>query len=211
MEHRIIINKSARYFSCGNPLSNTLCIALHGYGQLASFFIKKFEPLSKLGIYTVAPEGLHRFYVEGFSGRVGASWMTKEDRLSDIADYIAYLNQLYAGIRQHHNYNRLIIIGFSQGVATAFRWIEKADFSPTDIILASGMIPPDVTLPQLGDKCRLGKWTYITGDNDPFRNEKEVLQLKESFKNAQIPLREMVFSGGHSLNIELIEKAIIGQ
>ena len=36
----------------------------------------------------MAPEGLSRFYLEGFSGKVGATWMTREDRLNDIDNYL---------------------------------------------------------------------------------------------------------------------------
>jgi hypothetical protein len=50
----------------------------------------------------VAPEGLSRFYFEGgFHGpgsKVGATWMTREDRLAKIEDYVGYLDALHDAV-----------------------------------------------------------------------------------------------------------------
>ncbi|MBK6951958.1 MAG: hypothetical protein IPH24_07885 [Crocinitomicaceae bacterium] len=94
MEHKLVISNTARYFSHGNPQAKNLVVVLHGYGQLASYFIQKFEFLDPENYYVIAPEGLHRFYLNGTSGRVGASWMTKENREDDITNYLLYLNAL---------------------------------------------------------------------------------------------------------------------
>jgi hypothetical protein len=48
-----------------------------------------------VGRIIIAPEGLSRFYRKGFSGDVVASWMTKDDRLDDMEDYVRYLNDLH--------------------------------------------------------------------------------------------------------------------
>ena len=47
---------------------------LHGYGQLAADFLAGFGAVAEPGRLLVAPEGLSRFYTEGSSGKVGASW-----------------------------------------------------------------------------------------------------------------------------------------
>ena len=67
----------------------------------------------------MAPEGLSRFYLDAGAGKVGASWMTKEDRAHEIEDYLSYLEQVRAAIIPPVP---LTILGFSQGVATAARW-----------------------------------------------------------------------------------------
>ena len=94
--NKIKISKTAKYTTYGNPDKASIIIfALHGYGQLVQFFIRKFQVLDAEQYFVVAPEGLHRFYLKGSSGRVGASWMTKEERQSDIEDYINYLDDLF--------------------------------------------------------------------------------------------------------------------
>ena len=100
MEHHLTYSKSYRYeiLPCNGDSKNVLYV-LHGYGQLSRFFIRKFSALQER--YTiVAPEGMHRFYLEGSSGRVGASWMTKEDRLTDINDIMSFLNEVDQVISQ---------------------------------------------------------------------------------------------------------------
>jgi hypothetical protein len=64
-------------------------LVTHGYGQLAKTFIRRFEPIMDAQTLVVAPEGLSRFYWGGFDGPVVASWMTREDRLDEIADCAA--------------------------------------------------------------------------------------------------------------------------
>ncbi len=80
-EHHLIIPKTARYFQNGelNQSTSEVWIVCHGYGQLANFFLRKFDLLNSNTTCIIAPEGLHRYYLEGSAGRVGASWMTKED------------------------------------------------------------------------------------------------------------------------------------
>lgn len=207
MQHHFKTQKTARYFSLGDPESSKILYVLHGYGQLASYFIEKFNDLSK-EYFIIAPEGFHRFYVKGFSGRVGASWMSKEDRLTDIDDYVNFLNGLHKNLSSQHSYQHICVLGFSQGVATMFRWIEHADFIPDKALICSGMIPPDVKLDHQKIAWDKTNWSYISGDNDPFRNEKEVQQLKTHFKIASIELNEYVFEGGHSLNLHCIKQAL---
>src|SRR5689334_7771778 len=102
-QQEITFNFKARYYKLGEINSSTKAIwfVLHGYGQLAQYFLRKFRILEKYNICVIAPEGLSRFYLENItspsgrnSDRVGATWMTKENRLMDIEHYIQYLNTI---------------------------------------------------------------------------------------------------------------------
>jgi hypothetical protein len=86
MQHQLNFQLKARYHKLGEVNASTKQIwwVLHGYGQLSQFFIQKFEVLAKQNICVIAPEGLSKFYLSGNSGRVGASWMTRENRQMDI-------------------------------------------------------------------------------------------------------------------------------
>ena len=90
IQKNITIPKTARYFVLGEASEQIeeIWFVIHGYGQLANYFIKKFEVLNNGKNLIVAPEALHRFYWKGFDGKVGASWMTNVERLEEIADYI---------------------------------------------------------------------------------------------------------------------------
>ena len=81
MKHNIKVEKTATYYSSGNiKTAKTIWFVLHGYGMLAEYFIKKFDSIVNNDNCVIAPEGLSKFYTKGFYGRVGASWMTKENR-----------------------------------------------------------------------------------------------------------------------------------
>lgn len=139
----------------------------HGYGMLSSYFSSKFYDIPSCHELLI-PEGLHRFYLQGTEGRVGASWMTKEERETDIQDYIQYLNQLYTSYQDD---TPLIAFGFSQGVATICRWAAQLDVLPAQLILWAGVIPPDVD-PKAWEKIYTQvPITIFVGSDDPYRSK----------------------------------------
>ena len=104
--HHLAVERTARYFTDREPSRNIrdVWFVCHGYGQLASDFIREFECIGSTSRLIVAPEALSRFYIAdkgGFHGpdaKIGATWMTREDREVEIADYIGYLDRLYDAI-----------------------------------------------------------------------------------------------------------------
>src|ERR1019366_4806806 len=105
-QHHIPVQKTARYYTLGQigPEITDVWFACHGYGQLASDFAAEFECIEAPERLIVVPEALSRFYVpagpglHGPDAKVGATWMTREDRESEIADYVSYLDELYGEI-----------------------------------------------------------------------------------------------------------------
>lgn len=138
-QKNISITKTARYFILGDASDEIeqIWFVCHGYAQLANYFIKNFEVLDNGKNLIVAPEGLSRFYWKGFSDRVVASWMTREDRESDIEDYINFLNSVYTEVCSSlKNKNvRINVLGFSQGTATVCRWVASGKVKVDNFIL----------------------------------------------------------------------------
>src|SRR2546422_4543520 len=100
-EHQFSTSRSARYFTLGSPQhAADVWLVCHGYGQLASRFLERFRPIEAERRCIVAPEGLSRFYLTEHPAerRVGASWMTREDRLHEIDDYVRYLDGVYGNV-----------------------------------------------------------------------------------------------------------------
>ncbi|MDB2656835.1 hypothetical protein N9Y60_02140 [Crocinitomicaceae bacterium] len=144
MEQKLTSAKTFRYeISSPSQEFDIVLYVLHGYGQQAQYFIRKFRPLFDK-MLVVAPEGMHRFYLQGSSGRVGASWMTKEAREDDISDNIHWLNELDAHISSEFKPKRKLILGFSQGGATAARWYHKGTVQFDAMILWACVFPPDL-------------------------------------------------------------------
>ncbi len=148
MEQHLSFEYQARYNKIGTlSPDGELWFVLHGYGQLSPYFINKFQFLADRGHCVIAPEGLNRFYLRGFSGRVGATWMTKEGRLQDIENYVNYLSEIYR--LETANVDCAInILGFSQGTATVSRWIAQTDIHYDRLFIWAGIFPEDLDLNQ---------------------------------------------------------------
>ena len=172
MEKKFSHTKTFRYEvhnSSQNP-QNVLYV-LHGYGQLVKFFIRKFHNLPE-DIMIVAPEGMHRFYVNGLSGRVGASWMTKEAREIDIEDNVNWLDALDQEIQKTYHIKKTFLLGFSQGGATAARWQTLGKTKFDGMILWASVFPPDLTLNLSIDKLS-PSWFTIGNEDELYPKEKQ--------------------------------------
>lgn len=172
--------------------------ALHGYGQLPEFFLRRFRSAAEAGWEVVAPEGLHRFYLEGTSGRVGASWMTKEARESDMSDYVRYLDALHTALPQQAGPTALL--GFSQGVATAARWACRGKVSFDAHIFWAGVFPPDVDMVhEVAPLREVPTWIAL-GNADPFFQANVLDAASGLFAAAGIAHEEVRFEGGHHID-----------
>lgn len=202
MEHFIRVKKNARYFSEGNPTSGKLLIALHGYGQLAQYFIRKFSGLYD-SWYVVAPEGLHRFYTNGSSGRVGASWMTKEAREKDIEDNINWIEQLVEQLTSEHSYREVVLLGFSQGAATAARYFYSGQTKTDRLIIWASVFPPDIDKKQLFSKPGSSENNvFVLGTDDIFFNEHQRQEAISFFR--ELGFETVSFEGNHDIDVKTL-------
>ena len=201
MEHHIQVPKTARYFTNADPADqDTIWFVFHRYGQLAEYFIRKFSFLDPSRNLVVAPEGMHRFYLEGFRGRVGASWMSKVDRLNDISDNIAMLNMLLHKVQSEMNSPKQVrVIAFSQGVATAVRWILDSKIDTQDLILWGGVFPPDVDFEKYRSRLADLNLQVVVGDQDQFYLGENQKKLFASLSEHSIPFELRVVPGVHDI------------
>lgn len=203
MEQFIRIQKTARYFSEGNPDSGKLLIALHGYGQLPQFFIRKFSTLYR-DWHVVAPEGLHRFYINGNSGRVGASWMTKESRESDIEDNLGWIGQLVEHLMEEQAYNEIVLLGFSQGAATAARYFYTGNHVINRLIIWASVFPPDIDKSHLFSRhSDSTEHTFVLGTHDQFFTETQQQEAHSFFRN--LGFKTVSFEGNHDIDEKTLE------
>ena len=203
---KISVNKTAKVVLQGNPIkAKTAILVLHGYGQLAQYFVRKLHSLSEDDFFVVAPEGLHRFYLEGTSGRVGASWMTKEERSDDMLDNMNYLDAIYEKYFSEANFDKFVVLGFSQGAATAARWIDHSQKRIDAFIQWAGVFPPDLDLTLSKSAFARLKHFYVIGNSDPYfyENEQTNTQKKWLQENGLFP--EFVeFKGAHTIDSDCL-------
>jgi predicted esterase len=208
IRNNITINKTARYFlSC--PITEeieSIWLVCHGYAQLASYFIRNFDVLNDDKTLVVAPEGLSRFYMSGFSGRVVASWMTSEDRLDEINDYVNYLDAVYAEVLSSFNERkiRINVLGFSQGTATVCRWLTNSGCAVDNIILWAGAVPEDMGEMAYRKLSEKNKIFLVAGDNDQFIKEENISEQEAFLKQKKISYELLRFSGKHEIHSETL-------
>ena len=195
--------KTQRYFTHGDlKKAKKLLIVLHGYGQLAEHFIRKFHQLPE-NYYIVAPEAMHHFYLNGSSGRVGASWMTKEDRINNIADNNEYLNNLVDFLQKEKQFSELLVLGFSQGGATAARWnAQRKDID--QLILWASVFPPDLEESSFSNSKN---GTFVIGKHDEFYDA--AAQDKEINKYRSLSFKIVEYDGKHDIDVETLKNLLV--
>jgi predicted esterase len=216
-EHHLSVQRTARYFCIGTASAQVreLWMVCHGYGQLAAQFAGSFEPIAAPSRLVVVPEALSRFYLDRTPGaadpppRVGATWMTREDRESEIADHVAYLDELHEAVRSQldplkrsaaSDHVRLRVLGFSQGVATVGRWMAYGRARADDIMLWAGSFPQDIELAPLSKRLGSAPVTLVVGARDELASWANAETQLQRFLAAGIAARLISFEGGHRLD-----------
>jgi len=138
MTHGRVLVRPARAAAARGVL-----VGFHGYMENAAIQMTRLEALPGTAAWTlVAIQALHRFY-RGRSQDVVASWMTREDREDAIADNLAYVAAAL-DLVPHDDRTRIIHVGFSQGVAMAFRAALRGRDRASAVIAVGGDVPPDL-------------------------------------------------------------------
>ena len=211
-EHRVVTKRRARYYTIGGAQGDDVWIVLHGLGQLASVFINYFKSIATPTRLIVAPEALNRYYATpGASGRthdakVGTTWMTRMDRENEIADYVDFLDAVYGETAKQAP--KVTVLGFSQGVATACRWMAAGHSRVDRLISWAGQLPPDVD-PSVYAKLS-GGLTLVSGSRDEYAT-----WIAEGDHNARLAAagvtpRVVTFEGGHRMDRLTLDEIAAG-
>jgi dienelactone hydrolase len=209
------VRRTARLALLGvaGPHIRDLWYVLHGYGQLAPEFLEGCGALADAGRLVVAPEALSRFYDGDLATRlqqkdpkVGASWMTREERLTDIADNMAYLDEVHAHVLRSLGgaRPRVTVLGFSQGAATSTRWVATGSFAVARHVIWGAAMAHDVDLADPDSPLRRPETVLVVGTRDQFATPKAVAAERMRLEAARFPVRELPFDGGHRLDDETL-------
>lgn len=204
-EHRLRVPRSARYYTLGGEggaAAGEVWVACHGYGQLAARFARHFAGLAGPDRLIVVPEGLSRFYVDDAAREhVGASWMTREDRLAEIADYVDYLDAVYAAAADPGRRDvRVTALGFSQGASTASRWAALGRTAVSRLVLWGGELPPDLDLAAARERFAALDVILVRGATDALITAKVVDSAARRLAEQGVRHRRVDFSGAHELD-----------
>jgi len=189
--------------------TKNIWIVLHGIGYLSKYFIKYFDGLNADENYIIAPQAPSKYYLKNEYKYVGASWLTKENRVLETINVLAYLDAVYAAEKNPANCN-LIIFGFSQGVSIATRWIASRKIHCSQIILYAGGIPKELNSEDFEYlNYQETHIKVIVGDKDEYLKgdilKYESKRIEELFdRNA----KQQIFEGGHEVKKEIVNKLI---
>ena len=224
--HHVEVPRTARYYTLGGgPSTRAVWLALHGYGQLAEYFARHFAPHAG-GRLVVAPEALSRFYLPAPGGgtggahgaaRVGATWMTREDRLNEIGDYVRYLDRALDAATEAAGVDPtaapLGVLAFSQGAATACRWAahrHAGGLAPVArLVLWGGAVPHDFDLAGAdGDALRATRLTLVAGEADEFATAAAVGREGDRLATAGVAHEVVRYPGGHRIESDVLGRVL---
>jgi predicted esterase len=176
-----------------------MLVGFHGHAENAEIMLEHLRAIGEEWLL-VSVQALHRFYTK--RGGVVATWMTKQDRELAIADNIAYVWSVVDTVRRGGQRHRpLVFVGFSQGVAMAYRAAVSGESS--GLIVLAGDVPPDVApraeaLPPI----LLGR-----GRADDWYTEEKAIADRNVLSAARADVTEHVFDGGHEWDPSFVEAA----
>jgi len=200
--HHLKVQRTAHYYTIGTPGKHIkrFWLVCHGYGQAAGKFIYKFDQMDDGETFILAAEGLSRFYFGGFTGEVGASWMTKENRTDEIDDYLNLLQTLYDQyVPQFADNVKVTLMGFSQGGAaiTRFGMLKKPLFH--HLILWGTNFAHDINFFEEKDFLSNKKVILVVGKSDEFLNETNLEKTKTFAQKQEIEYEMVWFEGKHEV------------
>ena len=92
---------------------------------------------------------------------------------------------------------RIEVHGFSQGAATASRWVAYGHQVVSRLALWGGTVPPDLDLERLRSSLRNGSILMAIGDRDQFLTTQSVRNDQARITGIGLPAVVRQFSGGH--------------
>jgi len=207
-ENHVTISKTARYYTLGELTEKTkqVWIVIHGFRQTAKGFIADFEPLANDANFFIAPEALNRFYIDRQGTEVVASWMTREDRLNEIKDYVNYLDTLYQNLELGKFKGQITALGFSQGASTLTRWLDETQNRIDRAVVYAGEVAPELLPLKETSGLRKTHNYFICGTQDKFITAERISLAETAY--APLHFTDIFFEGKHEINVDALKGLI---
>lgn len=204
---KLQISKTAKICKMGawDQPAQLTWLCLHGYGMLAQYFIKNFAEIDDGNNLFIAPEAPNRFYLNGTYGRVGATWMTKEEREDDIADIIQYIDQVHQTLSATQQ-AQLVALGFSQGTPSVFRWAVAKRAKLRALVAWASDIPKDVLTPEGIQYLNSINVYLVVGTQDEFIFEQRLQAFRDLLKEVGLNYKFISFDGKHRIDKEPLQQ-----
>jgi predicted esterase len=181
-------------------------VVLHGWGQNARSFIRKFTALRKHSVLVVAPQAPHQFYLNMETRKVGFGWMTAFDRDRGISNVVARIDAILDSVEVEHRMGaiRPCLLGFSQGVSIAWRYAIHGGRNVSGLVACGGDLPPDVE--QALPNRKPVPTMLVHGRQDAIVPWSKAQSAESVLRGHAYPIEVNYFDGGHDLPSGLIER-----
>jgi predicted esterase len=184
--------------------TKNIWLVFHGMGYLSRYFIRYFSQLDATENFIVAPQAPSKYYQGKDFKHVGASWLTRENTHLETENVLAYIDQVFE-TEISSDTSKLIVLGYSQGVSIATRWLASRKINCKQLVLHSGGIPKELTQKSFEYLSPNTPVTYLYGANDQYINEARITE--EELKGNKLfgkRLKIEVFDGIHEVNTEFL-------
>ena len=182
-----------------------LLVGFHGYAEGADAQMQRMRAIPGAGRWRlVAIQGLHRFY-QRRTNEIVASWMTRQDRELAMADNAAYVSGVLDAVaHEWPDMPRVVMTGFSQGVAMTFRAAVTAARPVDGVIAVCGDIPPELDAASL---ARIRSALVCCGSRDEWYTAEKFDHDTRRLSEAGVRVRPIAFEGGHEWSDEVMRGA----
>lgn len=177
----------------------------HGMGYLSRYFLKYFKALDPRENYIIAPQAPSKYYQQP-KMYVGANWLTKDNTSQGMSNVINYFDAIFNNEGLPQKGKEFIVLGYSQGVSVALRYLAKKKVNCDKLIIHSGGIPKELEsqdFKYLNPNCKV---YLVYGNNDEFLTKE---RLKDEFEKANSLFPKQLeicsFEGRHIVNVDFIK------
>jgi len=209
-EKEISYTTTNTYSTLNTLTKNTknVWLVCHGMGYLSRYFLRSFKGLNSEDNYIIAPQAQSKYYIPPKLKYVGASWLTKENTIKETENVMRYFDAVLSSEKLAMDKN-LIVLGYSQGVSVAMRYLAKRQLQCSQLVIHSGGIPKELT-PKDFEYLNLNTKVHLVyGTKDEYLNNEriaqEIIKAKALFKNR---LHVHPFEGKHIVNIDFINSIV---
>ena len=206
IEKEVTYNTTNSYSTLNTLTDKTknVWFVCHGIGYLSKYFLKYFDELDSDENYIIAPQAQSKYYLGSAYKHVGSNWLTKENTAKEIENVMHYFDAVLEAEKLPETVN-LIVLGFSQGVSVATRYVAKRKLKCDQLVLLAGGIPKELGIQDFEFLNGETKVSFIYGNQDEYVATIFLVDAKRRFydlfgSDAEI----IIFDGKHEVPKKLI-------
>jgi len=187
--------------------TKTVWFVCHGMGYLSRYFLKYFKGLNPVENYIIAPQAPSKYYIQP-KMHVGANWLTRDETASGMKNILNYFDSVFKA-EQIPDGKNFIILGYSQGVSVAMRYMAKRQLQCSQLVLHSGGIPKELTTEDFEYLDEETKVKLIYGTKDEYLDEARIaLESKRASELFGNRVTILPFDGKHVVNVDYIHDLV---